>query len=493
MSINAIIKIIIVLSMFYDMAYQYCPQPHVPDALENSCDDGASEAGGGGGGGNGNQGGGGGGGDNGDSQGGQKKGQEEEDYHACGQYGFRCIDLKTFEICPGPPLEDDYAVKEEPVEHVCGDGLICDEDNPAYCTPMEASMTTPRPEKKEEPLNNWVDENAYFDDYMEKVQKLSDYNEEYNLRVVRSSEEDSYKKKEECPCSTPETTEMTTVMTTTVMSEADVPMTGPFECEGYGFHADTGNNTLFWYCDVPESGTGYLIKHMSCGEDRVFDPSLNTCVKIGTTRNIRNGVDDGNIVEHRCAPPTPPPQAPPFSCKNFPPGKYKDDNDCSLYHICFSNKYFPVKELTLSCPHNMAFDAFMKKCTHKNGKRCSKPTACPLPTPCPKPTTTKCPKSTTTCTKKSTCTTCKTTTTPTTPKCRTTKESCTADPPCSDIGGTSINCKSPIRFRDVSDCSGYFLCYADNVIHMNCPESFKFDDSYHDCMPNRIARCTEEI
>lgn len=468
MSINAFIKTIIVLSMFYDLTVQYCPQPSTGESLEGSCDDKSGKKG--------------------DANGNlnKQKQPEEEEYRSCGQYGFRCTGLKTFVICPGPSLDDDYPIKEEePQEHGCADGLICDEDNPAYCTPMEASMTTPRQERKEEPLQNWVDD-SYFNDYMEQVKKLSDYNDEYSLRVVRSSEEE--KKHDDCGCSTYPTTEMSTVMTTTTMKPEEAsPIPGPYECEGYGFHADNGNNTLFWYCDVPESGVGYVITHMSCGEDRIFDSSLNTCVKIGTTRNIRNEPEEENKIEHRCAPPTPPPPPIPFSCKNFPPGKYKDENDCSLYHICFSNKYFPLKEVTISCPHNMAFDAFMKKCTHKNGKRCSKPTACPMSIQLPKPKTTKCPKPTTKCTHRTTTTKCSTTT-----RCTTPTPPCSSSTPCSSCD-SSINCEIPIRFRDVSDCSGYFLCYADSVIHMNCPESFRFDDSYHDCMPDRIARCTEQI
>lgn len=485
MTINAIIKTIIVLSMFYDQAFQYCP--HCPpgydsaDSLQKRCD--GSSVGGGS--------------SNANADGGcenpcgsdgnnnKKVPQEgDDDYKGCGQYGFRCIDPKTYEICPGPPLDDDYPTKEEPIEHVCGDGLNCDEDNPAYCSPMESSLTTQR-STNEGPLQNWVDD-VYFNDYMDRIQKLSDYNDEYSLRVVRSSEDE--RKREDCGCSSTESTEMTTIMTTTITSMETPPQPGAYECESYGFHADRGNNSLFWYCDVPDNGVGYIIKHMSCGEDRIFDSSLNTCVKIGTTRNIRN--EDGSQVENRCAPPTPPPSPTPFSCKNFPPGKYKDDNDCSLYHICFSNKYFPLKEVTIACPHNMVFDAFMKKCTHKNGKRCSKNKGCGQPTPCTK-STTKCTK-TTRCTHKTTRCTHKTT------KCTTPTPPCSSSTPCSSTPSCSlcvnaINCESPIRFRDVSDCSGYFLCYADNVIHMNCPESFKFDDSYHDCMPDRIARCTEEM
>lgn len=467
MTINAIIKTIIVLSMMCSLAVQDCPQPHLAEYLdEGGCEEKCDP----------NKGG----------KNGNPKPQEEEEYKTCGQYGFRCVDLKTFVICPGPNLDDDYPIKvEEPQEHICGDGLICDEDNPAYCSPVDATMTTAR-QTKEEPLQNWA-EDVYINDYMDKVQKLSDYNDEYNLRMVRSLEEE--KKHDDCGCSSYPTTEMSTVMTTTTLRpEPSPPSSGPYECEGYGFHADNGNNTLFWYCDVPESGTGYIVKHMSCGEDRVFDASLNTCVKIGTTRNIRNQGEGENIVEHRCAPSTPPPPPTPFSCKNFPPGKYKDENDCSLYHICFSNKYFPLKEVTISCPHNMAFDAFMKKCTHRNNKRCPKPTSCttPIPSPactsstkCSRPHTTKCRKSTTKCTKKPS-------------KCTKPSPTCPSNTPCGSCG-SKINCESPIRFRDVSDCGGYFLCYSDNVIHMKCPESFKFDDSYHDCMPNRIARCTEEM
>lgn len=489
------------------MTSQFCPQPHLLEDLEASFESKAACKEGGGNGENNNN-------NNKENSNGnsnsdqnqearkkQQKIEEEEAFQPCGQYGFRCLDKKRFQICPGPPLDDGYLEKEEPEEHTCGEGLVCDEDNPAYCTPLDNSLTTMKV-KDCGPLSK-LNEDEYFNDYLDKVQKLSEYNYDYNQRIVRSldkeeSEED-VKKRECTPCS-PTTTETTAPAPTTMKPSpdpnSDTATTPIFDCEGYGFKADTQNNTLFWYCDVPESGVGYIVKHMSCGEDRIFDSSLNTCVKIGTTRNIRNNVfaPDESVVEMRCAPPTPPP-AQPFSCKNFPPGKYKDDNDCSLYHICFSNKYFPLKEVTLSCPHNMIFDAFMKKCTHKNAKRCPKPTQCTHSTPCQKPTTTKCPKSKRPTTRKSTTTktTCSSSTCSSSTCSSTTEEFTTSSCSSSTSSPSPINCETPIRFRDVSDCSGYFLCYSDNVIHMNCPESFKFDDSYHDCMPDRMAHCTEEI
>ena len=50
----------------------------------------------------------------------------------CGQYGFRCVEFTTFEICNEPDLDGN--VEPDEVHH-CPSETICDEDNPSYCSP----------------------------------------------------------------------------------------------------------------------------------------------------------------------------------------------------------------------------------------------------------------------------------------------------------------------------------------------------------------------
>lgn len=61
--------------------------------------------------------------------------QLSEENQPCGQYGFRCVDTKSFQICTYPDLDG----QTEPPEMIrkCLDSNVCDEDNPAYCTPLD--------------------------------------------------------------------------------------------------------------------------------------------------------------------------------------------------------------------------------------------------------------------------------------------------------------------------------------------------------------------
>lgn len=63
----------------------------------------------------------------------------------CGQYGFRCVDVESFQICTYPDLDGITDAPE--VVHKCLDHNVCDEDNPAYCTPLDKTEN----ESKEKP------------------------------------------------------------------------------------------------------------------------------------------------------------------------------------------------------------------------------------------------------------------------------------------------------------------------------------------------------
>lgn len=61
--------------------------------------------------------------------------QFARDSEHCGQYGFRCVDSESFQICTYPDLD---GLTEAPeIVRKCFDHNVCDEDNPAYCTPLD--------------------------------------------------------------------------------------------------------------------------------------------------------------------------------------------------------------------------------------------------------------------------------------------------------------------------------------------------------------------
>lgn len=61
--------------------------------------------------------------------------QSTEDSEHCGQYGFRCVDSESFQICTYPDLDGQTEAPE--IIRKCFDHNVCDEDNPAYCTPLD--------------------------------------------------------------------------------------------------------------------------------------------------------------------------------------------------------------------------------------------------------------------------------------------------------------------------------------------------------------------
>ena len=57
---------------------------------------------------------------------------ETEALKHCGQYGFRCVEKTSFEICNEPDSDE---------RHNCAKETVCDEDNPAYCSPADDSFS----------------------------------------------------------------------------------------------------------------------------------------------------------------------------------------------------------------------------------------------------------------------------------------------------------------------------------------------------------------
>lgn len=51
----------------------------------------------------------------------------------CGQYGFRCIDDQSFQICELTDIDGER--EDANVPHECPDDLVCNEDDNAFCSP----------------------------------------------------------------------------------------------------------------------------------------------------------------------------------------------------------------------------------------------------------------------------------------------------------------------------------------------------------------------
>lgn len=158
---------------------------------------------------------------------------------------------------------------------------------------------------------------------------------------------------------------------------------------------------------------------MRCGPNRYYEANFKACILKGTTRSIRN--DERNqptIID--------PAEHSHFNCTGKTPGKYPDETDCHIYHLCLrSDLYAPFDHLTVECPHSTAYDSHMKSCTKKAWKLCEK----------------------------------------------------------------RINCEEPMRFRETRSCDRYFLCYRNQVVKILCPEGFQFNENSEFCEPKNLVKC----
>lgn len=138
----------------------------------------------------------------------------------CGEYGFRCIKGgMEFIIC------DDVDGDLPAVEHHCQDGTVCDETNPAYCSPEEDVIRTTVGYRRRSV--------EYLDDemYLDKVRDGS-YDVELNAPaffddVDEANDDDSV------------LGTTTTMTTTTEMFDNSGCITelAPFQCETSGYFA----------------------------------------------------------------------------------------------------------------------------------------------------------------------------------------------------------------------------------------------------------------
>lgn len=187
---------------------------------------------------------------------------------------------------------------------------------------------------------------------------------------------------------------------------------------------DTNNKSLFLFCDLKKSGNGFYLRHMRCGPNRLFEANFRACVLKGSTRSARR---DGSNDQPKILSS---PEHSDFNCKNKKAGKFADDTDCHIYHLCLPSKlYAPFQHLTVECPHSTAFDPRKKKCTKKALKLCTKD---------------------------------------------------------SDL---NAYCEEEIRFRETRSCDRYFLCFQDQIFEFSCANGFQFDETLQFCQVEHFVAC----
>lgn len=61
---------------------------------------------------------------------------EQQEKH-CGEYGFRCVNIREYEICSIPSEQEANEAETPLITRSCVEGMICDEENPSFCSPPE--------------------------------------------------------------------------------------------------------------------------------------------------------------------------------------------------------------------------------------------------------------------------------------------------------------------------------------------------------------------
>lgn len=221
--------------------------------------------------------------------------------------------------------------------------------------------------------------------------------------------------------------------------------------QSYNF-VDVYNASMFWHCDHQNKGKGFLVRHMLCSPGRIFNPVHKECVMIGTTRNMRN--DDKSVkledsFKKKRRPlnniETDSKFHFKFSCKNRLPGKYSDMTNCRTYHYCLPRSFAPFNELTFLCPDHLAYDDEKETCNRISYERCARRL---YP-----------------------------------------HENKILHIEIDAIVLQKRKCKLDLR-RHNPDCSEYHLCYNDDeVVHLKCPDSYRFDENLLTCQPQHLVSC----
>jgi Chitin binding Peritrophin-A domain len=269
----------------------------------------------------------------------------------CGPLGFRCLSQTSFQICD--PEEEPSTLNRDEDVHDCHDGMICDDDNPAYCSVNE-EPTTHQCHNRKRGFRSSSKDYHYEPVNMEDLERAKDEqlygvpNDDSTTRHPKKNsddylDDDDFEEQEQ------------EAGTSTEAAEYDVFSAQPvYDCEMFGFYPDNQDKTCFYYCDVKPDGVGFKLHHMKCGKGRVFDMFRKECILIGTTRNIRSQKS--------------------FSCKHKRLRKYPDPDNCEAYHICRAkSRRHSSQHVTAECKAGTAFDPAELRCTRAALARCHRP------------------------------------------------------------------------------------------------------------------------
>lgn len=170
---------------------------------------------------------------------------------------------------------------------------------------------------------------------------------------------------------------------------------------------------------------------MKCGKNRIFDHIRRECTLIGSTRNIRDESEEREAdSQHIVISVRESDSSSINNCSLKIPGKYADPNNCHNYILCLSSElYHPFEQLTVQCPKRTAYDPHARTCTKLALSRCfGKQKIMPR---------------------------------------------------------SAINCQNSMRFREIESTNSYYLCYKDQVVEMNCPVAYAFNDQTLRCVPEK--------
>lgn len=119
-----------------------------------------------------------------------------------------------------------------------------------------------------------------------------------------------------------------------------------YACSSPGYYPDYLNKSLFWMCDVSDNGNGFIVRHMLCDKNRLFDSRYRSCVLRGTTRNTRTNLQKHCDKDHK---------------------RFRDKKDCTSYFVCFDNGNQIIK---MKCPELYKFSIRHLRCLPQNLVNC---------------------------------------------------------------------------------------------------------------------------